>query len=92
MGDLLKLIWHRVDGELLKLGMDVGQTTVAKYMAKRRRPPSHHRIDRHVRGADDLVWASVWTSHPAAVTPRASVAGCDSQSDPFAYANNRDVT
>jgi hypothetical protein len=33
-----------------------------------------------VRGADDLVWASVWTSHPAAVTPRAFVAGCDSPS------------
>ena len=30
----------RIHGELLKLGMDVGQTTVAKYMAKRRRPPS----------------------------------------------------
>jgi hypothetical protein len=30
----------RVHGELLKLGMDVGQITVAKYMAKRRRPPS----------------------------------------------------
>jgi transposase InsO family protein len=30
----------RIQGELLKLGMDVGQTTVAKYMAKRRRPPS----------------------------------------------------
>jgi transposase InsO family protein len=29
-----------VHGELLKLGIDVGQTTVAKYMAKRRRPPS----------------------------------------------------
>jgi hypothetical protein len=28
-------------------------------------------------GADDVVWASVWTSHPAAVTPRAFVAGCD---------------
>jgi hypothetical protein len=27
----------RIHGELLKLGMDVGQTTVAKYMAKRRR-------------------------------------------------------
>jgi hypothetical protein len=27
-----------VHGELLKLGIDVGQTTVAKYMAKRRRP------------------------------------------------------
>jgi hypothetical protein len=30
----------RIHGELLKLGMDVGQTTVAKYIAKRRRPPS----------------------------------------------------
>src|ERR1700739_2802330 len=82
----------RIHGELLKVGMDVGQTTVAKYMAKRRRPPSQgwrtfvhnhadaHRVDRHVRGADDLVWAAVWTSHPAAVTPRASVAGCDSPS------------
>jgi hypothetical protein len=30
----------RIHGELLKLGTDVGPTTVAKYMAKRRRPPS----------------------------------------------------
>ena len=30
----------RIHGELLKLGIDVGQTTVAKYMEKRRRPPS----------------------------------------------------
>ena len=30
----------RIHGELLKLGVDVGQTTVAKYMAKHRRPPS----------------------------------------------------
>jgi hypothetical protein len=30
----------RFHGELLKLGTDVGQTTVAKYMAKHRRPPS----------------------------------------------------
>src|ERR1700722_896094 len=29
----------RIHGELLKLGIDVGQTTVAQYMAKRRRPP-----------------------------------------------------
>jgi transposase InsO family protein len=28
----------RIHGELLKLGIDVGQTTVAKYMAKGRRP------------------------------------------------------
>src|SRR5205809_8073123 len=30
----------RIHGELLKLGINVGQTTVAKYMAKTRRPPS----------------------------------------------------
>ena len=30
----------RIHGELLKLGIDVGQTTVTKYMARNRRPPS----------------------------------------------------
>jgi hypothetical protein len=30
----------RIHGELVKLGIDVGQTTVAEYMTKRRRPPS----------------------------------------------------
>src|SRR4051794_37221106 len=30
----------RIHGELLKLGIDVGQTSVAKYMARRRRTPS----------------------------------------------------
>ena len=30
----------RIHGELLKLGCDIGQTSVAKYMARRRRPPS----------------------------------------------------
>jgi transposase InsO family protein len=30
----------RIHGELLKLGLDVAQSTVAKYMVKRRRPPS----------------------------------------------------
>ena len=49
--DTRQLIWEmslanplwgapRIHGELLKLGIDVGQTSVAKYMAKRRRPPS----------------------------------------------------
>jgi hypothetical protein len=31
---------RRIHRELLKLGIDVGQTSVAKYMARRRRPPS----------------------------------------------------
>ena len=30
----------RIHGELLKLGIEIGQTSVAKYMARRRRPPS----------------------------------------------------
>jgi hypothetical protein len=30
----------RIHGELLKLGVDVGQTSVAKYMTRHRRPPS----------------------------------------------------
>jgi transposase InsO family protein len=30
----------RIHGELLKLGIDVGQTSVAKYMARQRKPPS----------------------------------------------------
>jgi transposase InsO family protein len=30
----------RIHGELLKLGIDVGQTSVAKYLARRRAPPS----------------------------------------------------
>ena len=30
----------RIHGELLKLGIDIGQTSVAKYMATRRGPPS----------------------------------------------------
>jgi hypothetical protein len=30
----------RIDGELLKLGFEVAQSSVAKYMVKRRGPPS----------------------------------------------------
>ena len=30
----------RIQGELLKLGIDMGQTSVAKYMVKHRKPPS----------------------------------------------------
>jgi hypothetical protein len=30
----------RIHGEMLKLGIDIGQTSVAKYIVKRREPPS----------------------------------------------------
>src|SRR4051794_21203967 len=57
----------RIHGELLKLGIDVGQTSVAKYMARRRRPPlaglenvssqscRWDRLHRSIRGPDDLI-------------------------------------
>jgi hypothetical protein len=47
----------RVHGELLKLGIDVSQTTVAKYMAKGRRPPSQGWrtfLHNHADGIADL--------------------------------------
>src|ERR1700682_5420464 len=43
----------RLHGELLKLGIDVGQTSVAKYMARGRRPPSQGWktfLDNHADG------------------------------------------
>src|SRR5271170_7036117 len=51
----------RIHGELLKLGIDVGQTTVAKYMPKRRRPPSQGWrtfLHNHADGiaSMDLFW------------------------------------
>ena len=60
----------RIHGELLKLGIDVGQTSVAKYMVKRREPPSqgwktflHNHADgiaaMDMSRADDLVSSAV---------------------------------
>ena len=40
-----------------------------------------HRIDGHVRGSDDLIPAAVWTSHPAAFSPRVAVARRDDTSE-----------
>jgi hypothetical protein len=43
----------RIHGELLKLGIDIGQTSVAKYMVKGRGPPSQGWrtfIRNHVNG------------------------------------------
>jgi hypothetical protein len=82
----------RVHGELLKLGIDVGQTTVAKYMGKRRTPPSqgwktfirNHAndivaIDMFV--AHDLVPTAIRASDFAACSPGAAVVGGNSPSE-----------
>ena len=40
-------LWRapRIHGELLKLGIEVAQSSVAKYMVKRRGPPSQRMAD-----------------------------------------------
>jgi hypothetical protein len=76
----------RIHGELLKLGIDLGQTTVAKYMVKRRRPPSQGWKTFLRNHADALhrwicfvptISFLVWTCDFAAFASRASVAGRD---------------
>jgi hypothetical protein len=81
----------RIHCELLKLGMDVGQTTEANYMTKRRRPPSQG-WRTFVRNHGDAIasidvfvvptisFGLVYGLLILRVTPRASVAGCDSPS------------
>jgi hypothetical protein len=42
----------RIHGELLKLGIDVGETSVSKYMVRGRKPPSQtwrSFLENHVK-------------------------------------------
>ena len=67
----------RIHGELLKLGIDIAQSTVAKYMSTASRPTltglagfpaqSHrpHRRGRSVRRSDDRVQTALRAGHPA---------------------------
>jgi len=83
----------RIHGELLKLGIDVGQTTVAKYMAKGRRPPSqgwktflHNHADGIAsmdlfRGADSFVSVVVWSPDPATCSSGTALVGSNRPSD-----------
>ncbi|MCP4192235.1 MAG: integrase, partial [Planctomycetaceae bacterium] len=51
----------RIHGELLKLGIEISQATVSKYMARHRKPPSQNRrtfLDNHVM---DLVSIDFFT-------------------------------
>jgi hypothetical protein len=83
----------RIHGELLKLGIEVGQTTVAQYMAKRRRPPSqgwktflHNHADG-IASMDLFVVptisfsAVVWIADPAAHSAGIALVGGDYPSD-----------
>jgi hypothetical protein len=55
----------RIHGELLKLGIEIGQTTVAKYMAKARRSPSQGWLGAAVLKAEWPEDLSTAFSHSA---------------------------
>jgi hypothetical protein len=62
----------RIHGELLKLGIDVGETSVAKYMVRHRRPPSQTWrtfLENHVKtmGVGRLLHGA---DHPIPDSPR----------------------
>ena len=78
----------RIHGELLMLGIDVGQTTAAKYRVRPRRPPSQgsqprrrHRVDGFVRGPHDLVPAVIWIIDSPASSPCAAMVRCNRASE-----------
>ena len=57
----------RIHGELLKLGIEVAQLTVAKYMVKQRRPPSQSWktfIRNHANGIAAIDLFVVPTARP----------------------------
>src|SRR5216683_1760525 len=65
----------RIHGELLKLGFEIAQSSVAKYMAKRRRPPSQ-RWRTFLRNqtaewvARQITEAFPWNEAPRYLNPR----------------------
>jgi hypothetical protein len=89
--DLANPLWGapRIHGELLKLGTDVGQTSVAKYIARGRRGPEgfslqsrrRHRFDGSVRRADTSFWLLYGLSGSAAPSTSNHVVGGDGKSD-----------
>src|SRR4051812_35048479 len=77
----------RIHGELLKLGIDVGQTSVAKYMARHRHPPSQGWrtfLLNHVEGiasidlfvVPTISFRAVRVAHPAKRSSAHPVARC----------------
>jgi hypothetical protein len=74
----------RIHGELLKLGIDVGQTTVAKYMARRRQLPSQgwkteaygwQQTPRYIVRDRDCVYGNIVPADPGRIAGKACTIG-----------------
>ena len=71
----------RIHGELLKLGIDVGQSTVAKYIGAEKasaiprmedvssQSRGRRRVDGPIRGSHDFAPTAVWIFDPTAFPP-----------------------
>jgi len=56
----------RIHGELLKLGVDIGETSVSKYLVRRRKPPSQPWrtfLQNHLQSLVSVDFYSVPTIH-----------------------------
>ena len=64
-------IWGapRIHGELLKLGIDIGETSVSKYMVRHRKPPSRLGVRRFLHRADHPIPNPVCVSGAGARSP-----------------------
>ena len=70
----------RIHGELLKLGIDIGETSVGKYMVRRRKPPSQTWrtfLENHVKSMVSVDFFTVPTIPRYLLRDRDGVFGDD---------------
>src|SRR6202040_2360658 len=83
----------RIHGELIKLGIEIAQSTVAKYMIKRPRRPGQKLDDlpaqprgrdcggRSLRRAHDRLQVALWPGHPGSRSAEVDSSCGDGASD-----------
>ena len=81
----------RVHGELLKLGIEVSETTVSKYMTKHRGPPSQNWRTFLQNHAKELIALEFFTVPTAAWTARQLLEACGADDAPRFLVRDRDA-
>ena len=81
----------RVHGELLKLGIEVSETTVSKYMIKHRGPPSRNWRTFLQNHARELIALDFFTVPTAAWTARQLLEACGTDNAPRFLVRDRDT-
>ena len=81
----------RVHGELLKLGIEVSETTVSKYMTKHRGPPSQNWRTFLQNHAKELIALEFFTVPTATWTARQLLEACGADDAPRFLVRDRDA-